>query len=322
MSDTQPVFPAPGQKSRSTLAFDTPLLHGYEWPYIAVSGASDGPTITLLAGIHGAEYPPIDAVLRFCQALDPATLRGRLVAVPVVNLPAFWERTPFVCPRDGQNLNRVFPGDPAGGFSDVLAHYMFERVIRHADYLIDLHAGDLVEELAPFSLVQATGNAAIDTAAVDLAEAFGLSYLVVQPAGGGPVAGTTNAAAAAAGIPAVIAEAGGIGQVQPEAVALHLGGLNRALQYLEMLPGEPELRQLPARMRDFVWLRAERGGFFHRRVAAGDTVTAGQILGETVDLWGEPCATTVSPVDGVVLFVTTSPAIAGDGLIVGIGVRA
>ncbi len=320
MSDTQPVFPAPGQKSRSTLAFDTPLLHGYEWPYIAVSGIADGPTITLLAGIHGAEYPPIDAVLRFCQALDPATLHGRLLAVPVVNLPAFWERTPFVCPRDGQNLNRVFPGDPAGGFSDVLAHHIFERVIRRGDYLIDLHAGDLVEELAPFSLVQATGNAAIDTVAVDLAGAFGLPYLVVQPAGGGPVAGTTSAAAAAAGIPAVIAEAGGIGQVQPDAVALHLRGLRHALQHLKMLPGEPEPLQPPARMRDFVWLRAERGGFFRRRVAAGDTVATGQILGETVDLWGDPCATTVSPVDGVVLFVTTSPAIAGDGLIVGIGV--
>jgi len=320
MSDAYPVFPGPGQKNRSVLAFDTPLLHGYEWPYVAINGASDGPTVTLLAGIHGAEYPPIDAVLRFCQALDPATLRGRLVGVPVVNLPAFWERTPFVCPRDGQNLNRVFPGDPAGSFSDALAHYMFERVIRRGDYLIDLHAGDLVEELAPFSLVQATENAALDATAVDLAGAFGLPYLVVQPAGGGPVAGTTNAAAAAAGIPAVIAEAGGIGQVQPEAVALHLRGLNRALQHLEMLPGEPEPRPSPVRMRDFVWLRAERSGFFRRSVTAGDTVATGQILGETVDLWGEPCATTVSPVDGVVLFVTTSPAIAGDGLIVGIGV--
>jgi len=320
MSDAQPVFPAPGQKNRSVLAFDTPLLHAYEWPYIAVSGIADGPTVTLLAGIHGAEYAPIDAVLRFCRELDPATLRGRLVAVPVVNLPAFWERTPFVCPRDGQNLNRVFPGDPAGGFSDVLAHYLFERVIRHGDYLIDLHAGDLVEELAPFSLVQATGNAAIDTVAVDLADAFGLPYLVVQPTDGGPVAGTTNAAAAAAGIPAVIAEAGGIGQVQPEAVALHQRGLRRVLQRLEMLPGEPEPRPRSARMSDFVWLRAERAGFFRRRVVAGDTVAAGQILGETVDLWGEPRATAVSPVDGVVLFVTTSPAIAGDGLIVGIGV--
>ncbi len=320
MSDAHPVFPAPGRKNQSVLAFDTPALRGYEWPYFTVSGAADGPTICLIAGIHGAEYPPIDAVMRFCRALDPDALRGRVVAVPVVNLPAFWERTPFVCPRDGKNPNRVFPGTPDGTFSDALAYYMFERVIRGGDYLIDLHGGDLVEELAPFSLVRETEDAGVDARAVDLAVAFGLSYLVVQPPTGGPIGGTTNAAAAAAGIPAVIAEAGGTGQLAPEAVALHLRGLRRALQRLGMLAGEPAPSPAPARIRDFVWLRATRGGFFRRRVDAGDTVITGQILGETVDLWGEPCATTESPLDGVALFVTTSPAIAEDGLIVGLGV--
>jgi len=296
------------------------LLRGYQWPHVAVSGAADGPTVSIIAGIHGAEYPPLDAVMRFCRELDPALLRGRVVGVPIVNLPAFWERTPFVCPRDGKNLNRVFPGDPAGTFGDVLAHYMFERVIRRGDYLIDLHAGDLVEELAPFSLVRTTGNDVVDAAAADLATAFGLPYLVVQPFDGGPIAGTTNGAAAAVGIPAVIAEAGGVGQLDSDAVALHLSGLRRVLQSLGMLAGEPEPRPAPMRMREFVWLRAARGGFFRRRVAAGDTVTAGQTIGETVDLWGEPCATTRSPVGGVALFVTTSPAIAENGLIVGVGV--
>ena len=65
----------------------------------------------------------------------------------------------------------------------------------------------------------------LDTTALELAMAFGLPYLVVQAPSGGPVAGTTNGAAAAAGIPAVIAEAGGVGQLQAEAVDLHLRGL-------------------------------------------------------------------------------------------------
>jgi predicted deacylase len=108
MADHAVVFPAPGEKERRVLAFGSRILAGYEWPYFAISGATDGPTLGLIAGIHGAEYPPIDAVMQFCRALDPTTLRGRSVAVPVVNLPAFWQRTPFVCPNDGKNPKRVF----------------------------------------------------------------------------------------------------------------------------------------------------------------------------------------------------------------------
>ncbi len=320
MSDRSIVFPASGHKEQRLLAFDAPVLAGYEWPYFVASGAADGPTLALIAGIHGAEYPPIDAVIRFCRDLDPAVLCGRVVAVPVVNLPAFWERTPFVCPRDGKNPNRVFPGDPHGSFSEVLAHAMFETVIRRGDYLVDLHAGDMVEDLAPFSLVQQTGQERVDAAALGLATAFALPYLVVQAPSGGPVAGTTNAAAAQAGIPAVIAEAGGVGQLQAEAVALHLRGLSRVLRRLGMLQGELAPLDPPALMRDFVWLRAEQGGFFRKTIVAGDTVVAGASIGQMVDLWGEPRAEVRTPVGGVVLFVTTSPAIADDGLLVGIGV--
>src|SRR5579885_3256531 len=205
MPDQSIIFPAPGQTSRRLLAFDAPALAGLEWPYFAISGASDGPTLCLIAGIHGAEYPPIDAVMRFCRDLDPATLRGRVIGVPVINLPAFWERTPFVCPRDGKNPNRVFPGDANGTFSEALAYHLFETVIRRGDYLLDLHCGDLVEDLAPFSIVQETGNERVDRASLEMADTFALSYTIVQPHGGGPIAGTTNAAAAYAGIPAIIA---------------------------------------------------------------------------------------------------------------------
>ncbi len=320
--DRSVIFPAPGKKEQRLLAFDAPLLGGYEWPYVTVSGAGDGPTLCLIAGIHGAEYPPIDAVLRFCQAIDPVQLHGRLVAVPVVNLPAFRARTPFVCPLDGKNPNRVFPGNPAGTFSEVLAHHLFEQVIRRADYLIDLHCGDLVEDLAPFSLVQESGSAMVDQAALDLARTFGLPYLVVQAPTGGPIAGTTNGAAAQAGIPAVIAEAGGIGQLQADAVDLHLRGLARVLRRLKMLDGEPEHLPAPVLIRQFIWMRAEHGGFFRKAIAAGDQLVADGLIGHMVDLWGEPLARITSQVDGIALFVTTSPAIADDGLLVGIGVPA
>ena len=136
MADNAVIFPAPGEKEQWLLVFGSRTLAGYEWPYFAISGATDGPTLGLIAGVHGAEYPPIEAVMQCCRTLDSATLRGRIVAVPVVNLPAFWGRTPFVCPNDGKNPNRVFPGDPNGTFSEALAFHLCEAVIRRGHYLL------------------------------------------------------------------------------------------------------------------------------------------------------------------------------------------
>jgi predicted deacylase len=75
-------------------------------------------------------------------------------------------------------------------------------------------------------------------------------------------------------------------------------------------------------MRDFVWVRAERGGFFRRSVVAGDHIVKNGVIGRMVDLWGEPLDEIVSPVDGVAIFTTTSPAIVDGGLLIGIGVPA
>jgi len=320
VSDSSIDFPAPGESSQRSLAFDSQALAGYEWPYFAISGAHDGPTICLIAGIHGAEYPPIDALIRFCRGLDPARLRGRVVGVPVVNLPAFWERTPFVCPRDGKNPNRAFPGKADGTFTEVLAYHFLRTVIKQGQYFIDLHCGDLVEDLMPFTLLHQCGKAEVDGLAMNMAVAYGLPYVIVEPPTGGAVSGSTDMAAAEAGIPAVVAEAGGIGQLTDEAVAMHTRGLSRVLQRLGMLDGEPE--PIPGRqtvIRGFAWVRAERGGFFRKAVRAGDALEAGDPLGEMIDLWGGPVATITSPVSGVALFVTTSPAIADNGLLVGIG---
>lgn len=168
--------------------------------------------------------------------------------------------------------------------------------------------------------MQESGNAALDTQALELANAFGLPYVIQQPASGGPIGGTTNGAAAAVGIPAVIAEVGGIGQLEEQSVHAHLRGLHRVLQQLDMLAGIPEPAPAPTVVREFVWVRAERGGFFRKAVSAGGRVRQGDSLGEMVDLWGERIADIASPVSGVALFVTTSPSIADNGLLIGIGV--
>jgi predicted deacylase len=90
----------------------TLTLAGFEVPVVELAGAAQGPRLTVLAGVHGCEYAPMAAVRRWTRGLEERELRGRVVAVPVLNLPAFRARSPFVVPEDGKNLNRCFPGNP------------------------------------------------------------------------------------------------------------------------------------------------------------------------------------------------------------------
>ena len=219
-------------------------LAGLEVPVIELTGAGDGPRLTVIAGVHGCEYASMDGVRKWARQLEQRELRGRVVAVPVLNLPAFRARSPFIVPDDGKNLNRCFPGDPAGTLADRLAYAAFTELISGSDALIDVHAGDMVEALEPFALYDA-GPA--EDRARELATAYGLGYVIRQaPGPGRAVGGSTSAAAAEAGIPAITAEAGGCGLVERAAVEAHVRGLNGVLAALGMADPPPAASRPPA----------------------------------------------------------------------------
>jgi predicted deacylase len=294
-------------------------LAGLEVPVIEVTGTGDGPRLTVLAGVHGCEYASMAAVRRWASGLGERDLRGRVVAVPVLNLPAFRARTPFVLPDDGKNLNRCFPGDPAGTLADRLAYDAFTQVISGSDALVDAHTGDMVEALEPFALYD-TGPA--EARARELASAYGLGYVIRQePGPDRAVGGSTSAAAAEAGIPAIIAEAGGCGLVERAAVNAHVRGLDRILAALGMTgPAAPDGSPGPAHLRRFLWVRCADEGWWEPTVGPGEPVAQGQVLGTVSSLDGARLLQTITaPAAGIPLFVTSSPAVAADGLLLGLG---
>jgi len=302
---------------RRALRFDHALLAGLELPCFEAAGERDGPHLCLLGGIHGGEYSSIAAVVRFMNALDTSVLIGRITAVPIVSMPSFRARTAFVMPQDGKNLNRCFPGSPDGTFSEVLARHVFDQLIAPSDAVLDLHGGDMVEALEPFSLYD---ESAVEEQARALAIAFGLPYLVRSAPSEAPISGTTTSAAAAAGVPAVIAEVGGCGLLEEDAVRMHLDGLANALRHLRMLPGEVAPPRADMRsVGRFVWLRSTEEGWWEPDVRAGDEVRAGASLGSVRNLFGDVIERVPAPEDGVVLFLTTSPAVTADGLLLGLG---
>ena len=294
-------------------------MAGFDVPVIELTG-SDGPRLTVLAGVHGCEYAPMAAVRQWTRALAERDLRGSVRAVPVLNLPAFRARSPFVVPDDGKNLNRCFPGDPAGTTADRLAHAAFTQLIEGSDALVDAHAGDMVEALEPFALYDAGPS---EDRARELAVAYGLGYVIRQePGPGRAVGGTTSTAAAEIGIPAIIAEAGGCGLVEAAAVAAHVRGLDRLLALLGMTSDPAPDGEAPVYLGRFLWLRATGEGWWEPAVRPGQRVSAGQLLGTVSSLDGAQVVQSVTaPAPGVPMFITSSPAVAANGLLLGLGAQ-
>src|SRR3954453_16800463 len=166
-----------GKVERHLVTLPGSLLNDEPRPVITVTGANPGPTLFINAGVHGGEYPAIEAVIRLAKTLDAAGIAGTVILMPVLNLPAFRSRTPFVCPVDDVNPNRVFPGDPNGSYSEQMVHALIEEFVMHADAYIDLHGGDIPEDLVPFVICRG-GNDAADRKSLEMALAFGLPYVL------------------------------------------------------------------------------------------------------------------------------------------------
>jgi predicted deacylase len=284
-----------------------------EVPYIEIQGREAGPRLTVLAGVHGCEYVGMAALREFVAEVNPAKLSGVITAVPVVNLPAYTSRTPFVVPADGKNLNRCFPGDPKGTYSDVLAHHVFERFIRGADYLIDLHSGDVPEAIEPLVVYD---ESPVSEAARRMAVAYGTQHVIKQPAAARVTAGTTSSSAADAGVPAITAESGGNGILDRQAIATHVRGLRNVAATLGMLPYEVE--QAPRQIEHdhgWNWIHTPVGGWWEPFVELGKRAEKGDVLGRVSDLFGDVIHEVKALEAGIPMLITTSPAVAADGLL-------
>jgi uncharacterized protein len=109
---------------------------------LVLVGANPGPTLVVSAGIHGDEYEGVRAIFETLEAIAPTSLRGRILAAPIVNWPAHRAATRHH-PEDGANLARVFPGRADGTPSEQLAWRFDQFFLAHADFYLDLHSGGI-----------------------------------------------------------------------------------------------------------------------------------------------------------------------------------
>ncbi len=247
-------------------------------PVISVKGG-DGPVLLVTGATHGDEFEGAAGIMRLLHSLDPSRMRGQVIAVPALNAPAL-RASSRVTPLDGQNLNRAFPGDPDGGPTAMLAHFLESVILPLCDAAVDLHSGGKASFFQPCTLPTHTADPVLAARNMDLAHVFGLP--LVWRLGSSNDSRSVNAAAERARVPMIATELGGGGGVTPAITDLAEAGLMNILAHLGILDGSAPVSAPPriveiASPHDSLYARTD--GLFDRSVQAGQDVQAGDDAG-------------------------------------------
>lgn len=286
-----------------------------EIPVTIINGAGEGKTVLMTSGIHGGEYPGIQTAIELSDELDPKDVCGAVVIVHPVNTQAFRAKLPAVVPEDGKNLNREFPGKEDGTITQRTAWYITKDFHDIADFYVDMHGGDLHELVMPYVYFPGIGDQEVVEYSRSAACMLDLPYMVRSNA-------TTGAynSAAIRGVPSLLIERGGNGLWSKDEVRSYKADIVNLLRFLDVLPGKPWLpRTQPIEINKAIYLNSDAGGCWYPDVQPSQKISKGQKLGEIRDFFGETIKVYTSPVDGVVLYMTTTLAIGEGSSIVAIG---
>ncbi len=257
-----------------------------------------GPVVLVTAAVHGDEINGTGVIheLMFGQPL--ALTQGVLVLVPVINIFGFENQNRYM--PDRRDLNRCFPGSEKGSLSSRVAHIIINQLIKHCDYGIDLHTA--ANSRTNFPNVRGDLS---EPQVRRLAKAFGCELIVNSK---GPV-GSLRREATKVGCPTIILEAGEPCKIEPRVLEVGTRGVTNVLIDLGMLPGEPVRPAYQARVSKSLWIRSEVGGILRFHVTPGEPVAAGQPVATNASVFGKEQNVLVSPVDGIILGMTTLPTV-------------
>ena len=254
-----------------------------EIPIISVKNGS-GPTVLLTGGIHGDEYEGPIAISRLARSLDPAMVEGRVIMIPAYNIPAVLNDT-RLSPVDNRDMNRCFPGNAKGTFSEMLAHFLDGYVLPLADISVDLHTAGHSCDSAPSTNMHYVNDAATRAATMAAASAFGAPYNAVF--WGVDEGATFTSCVERRGIVSLGTELGGWGRVNIEGVRIGRRGIDNILKHLGVIEGKPDTSQRDGSaatrhmmVRDpAAYSFAPAGGLFEPTNLVGETVRAGDPAG-------------------------------------------
>ena len=303
---------ASSRKEDFNIIFNTEK-EDHQLPICIINGKEKGAVFTIIAGIHGYEYPPIIALQEILNEINPQKLCGTLIILPIANIGAFYQRTPFLHPEDKKNLNKTFPGSPSGSISEQIANYITQNIIPNTDIFIDLHGGDANEDLVPFvCFYDNPKNLENTQKARQLSEISGLPMIVSYPytISNEEPALYAFKQAVQLGKVSISIEAGKLGNLQSDNVTILKNAIYNILDFSKVYFTEQKTKQKEQKLfTQQIYISSPKKGIFYSKLKAGDFVRKGENLGYITDIFGRQLSNITTPTQGIILYKVSTPPI-------------
>lgn len=271
-------------------------------PITIINGSKEGKRILITAGVHGCEYPCIKSAMDLAREINPKDVSGQIIIVHPVNVKGFIGRNAAIMPEDNKNILRVFPGDKNGTISEKIAYVITNELQDNSDFYLDIHGGDLHEDLLPHIYYPGAAKENVVEASIEIAKCFNVPYYVKSNTTNG-----TYTSAAIRGIPSLLIERGSLGLCKEEDVNEYKKDILNVLSVLNVLNHEiTEKQYTPVEIKEAEYLDSLSDGCWIVCVKAGETIKKGQKLGYITNYFGDVIDTYYAKFDGVVLYNTVS----------------
>lgn len=268
---------APGE--RRSLAIPVGYLSSHEPFEIrleVIHGRMTGPRVFVCSCLHGDETNSAEIARRLLRLNSLKKLRGTLIVAPILNIPAFTNRSRYL--PDRRDLNRLFPGSAKGSLGSRLANLVCEEILKQTDVVIDLHTGAVNRPNLP--QVRVTAG---DLRSRELGEVFGAPVVLESDVRMQSLRATCTDLS----LPIIIFEGGEALRMDSASIRFGVRGITAVLRHLSALPGRrrnsTSARLLPHFCNKSSWERAPKGGLFTPLAPLGKIVNKGAQLGFIAD---------------------------------------
>ncbi len=250
---------------------------------ITVAKHGKGPTALLTGANHGDEYEGPIALWSLANSLNPDDIQGRVIIIPAMNYPAFraGKRTSWI---DGGNMNRVFPGNPNGNITEIIADYFSRTLLPLADYVVDIHSGGKTLQFVPFAAAHILEDKAQQARCVAAMEAFNAPYSVMLLEL--DAVHMYDTAAENQGKIFVSTEIGGGGSADATSAAIAKRGVDNILKHAQILSGEAaKTESIQIDMPDGrCFTTCKHSGLLEMQFNLGDTIKKGDVIALIYDV--------------------------------------